>query len=207
MVKENPTYNVHAESNFWMKGSELSVWYAGGSTGRHHRPGGQSFCWRGGLPGCSVHSVLPSMAYTNFRQDNQELSSGWRLLSGWPSSNLNGLDVDFEKPREMFVIQDIVAARHVFIIQLDDGSERLVAVIEVSMMEIWSCVPIVKEGQHVNKGDEIGFFQFGESSLKIIFDKDLTLNFNPSIYKRNKNGAPTKQLVNSWLATYDWTTD
>ena len=69
----------------------------------------------------------------------------------------------------------IVSVRQIFIIKLDHLEERYVAVIEIGLTEVSSCNPTVVEGQHINKGDELGYFQFGGSSYVVIFDKALEL--------------------------------
>lgn len=65
----------------------------------------------------------------------------------------------------------MVSVRHIFIIMIDDGSGRCVAVIEIGMTEVSSCKPTVSEGEQVKKGDQLGYFQFGGSSLAMVFDK------------------------------------
>ena len=52
------------------------------------------------------------------------------------------------------------------------------------MGEVSSCVPIVKEGDYVKKGQPIGKFEFGGSSHVIIFDRRVNLEFNNQIYDR-----------------------
>jgi len=99
-------------------------------------------------------------------------------------------------------IYSMLAVRQVFIIRLDDGSDRHIAVVEIGMAEISSCQPTVIQGQTVKKGDQLGYFQFGGSSDAIIFDKRFNLTFNPSIKAKNANGDSIMQKVNSWLATF-----
>ena len=94
------------------------------------------------------------------------------------------------------------STRQVFIIRIEDGSDRMVAVIEIGMAEVSSCNATVVEGQHVNKGDQLGYFELGGSSYALVFDKDFGLEFNPEIFKANEKGEATKQLVNSWLARF-----
>jgi len=69
----------------------------------------------------------------------------------------------------------MVSIRQIIIIRIDDGSGRLVAVIEIGMNEVSSCHPTVEEGQHVNKGDQLGYFQYGGSSYAMVFDKKFDL--------------------------------
>ena len=71
------------------------------------------------------------------------------------------------------------------------------------MAEVSSCVSTVIEGQKVNKGDQLGYFQFGGSSHTIIFDKDMDIKFKSGIFEPDENGEPQKQLVNSFLCSFD----
>ena len=96
----------------------------------------------------------------------------------------------------------MVAVRQIFIIRIDDGTGRHVAVIEIGMTEVSSCVPTVFEGQFINKGDQIGYFQFGGSSLALVFDKRFELTFNPEIFELNEKGETNLLKVNSELATF-----
>jgi phosphatidylserine decarboxylase len=96
-------------------------------------------------------------------------------------------------------IFSMVATRHILIIRLDDGSGRLVAVLEIGMTEVSSCTATVEVGQSVQKGQEIGYFQLGGSSYALVFDRELDLEFH---VKDEKEGKPVMQLVNSRLATF-----
>lgn len=70
------------------------------------------------------------------------------------------------------------------------------------MGEVSSCKSIVDEGDSLEKGQELGRFEFGGSSHAIIFDRKAKLNFNPSIYEMDPKDPkePLLQKVNSWLA-------
>jgi phosphatidylserine decarboxylase len=69
------------------------------------------------------------------------------------------------------------------------------------MAEVSSCNPIVNEGDFVEKGQDVGHFEFGGSSHLLIFEKGVELAFNPKIYEVDETGSLVKQLVNSTLAT------
>lgn len=64
-----------------------------------------------------------------------------------------------------------VAARAIILIKADDPVIGLMAVIPVGMVEVSSCVidPEIVPGYHVNKGDELGYFQFGGSTACLVF--------------------------------------
>lgn len=70
------------------------------------------------------------------------------------------------------------------------------------MAEVSSCNSIVNEGDTLQKGQQLGRFEFGGSSHVIIFDKKAKLRFNPNIYESDPKNPdhPKLQKVNSWLA-------
>jgi phosphatidylserine decarboxylase len=54
-----------------------------------------------------------------------------------------------------------------------------VACVFVGMAEISSCVIKVNEKQKVNKGDEIGYFQYGGSTHCLIFQRGVIRSWVP----------------------------
>jgi phosphatidylserine decarboxylase len=82
-----------------------------------------------------------------------------------------------------------VSARHVFIINTHNPDVGRVAIIEIGMVEVSSCISIVNVGDEVKKGEPIGRFEFGGSSHVIVFDKKAKLDFNPKIYDREDSNG------------------
>jgi len=80
-----------------------------------------------------------------------------------------------------------VAARMVIVFDCDERSMGKLACVFVGMAEVSSCISEVKVGQHVSKGDEIGYFQFGGSTYCLIFQKDVVIvnqfTFHQAIFK------------------------
>ncbi|KZP09902.1 hypothetical protein FIBSPDRAFT_938295 [Athelia psychrophila] len=62
-----------------------------------------------------------------------------------------------------------VAARQIMFIQADNPDIGLIFFISIGMTEISTCQATVYDGQHVNRGDELGMFHFGGSSFAIGF--------------------------------------
>lgn len=62
-----------------------------------------------------------------------------------------------------------VAARAVIVIDCDDGAIGEVACVFIGMAEVSSCMIEALPGQRVRKGDELGYFQYGGSSMCLIF--------------------------------------
>jgi phosphatidylserine decarboxylase len=70
-----------------------------------------------------------------------------------------------------------VNTRALVFIEADDAAIGLLCFVAVGMVEVSSCVVGVKEGQHVKKGDEIGFFQFGGSTYCLVFRRGALAEF------------------------------
>ncbi len=61
-----------------------------------------------------------------------------------------------------------VATRAVIFIESDNPKIGLMCFIAIGMAEVSSCAVTVEEGQHINKGDELGMFHFGGSTHCLI---------------------------------------
>ena len=94
----------------------------------------------------------------------------------------------------------IVSVRQIYIIRIKD-TDLHVAVIEIGMDEVSSCISTAIEGQEVNAGDQLGYFQFGGSSHCVIFDKNMKVDIPPAEFDSYNNVK--KRLVNSKLTTYE----
>jgi phosphatidylserine decarboxylase len=64
-----------------------------------------------------------------------------------------------------------VQTRAIFFIEADDPAIGLVCVMPIGMVEISSCIIAdkIKPGKRIEKGEEIGYFQFGGSTHCVIF--------------------------------------
>jgi phosphatidylserine decarboxylase len=95
-----------------------------------------------------------------------------------------------------------VATRAVILIDADDPHIGLVAVVLIGMVEVSSCLiaPSVKPGSHVEKGEELGHFQFGGSTYCLVFRPDAVAEFTlDAVPQPHDPNAPVK-AVNSRLA-------
>lgn len=71
-----------------------------------------------------------------------------------------------------------VAARGLVFIEADNPDIGLMAIMFVGMAEVSSCEFTVYEGQHVDKGDELGMFHFGGSTHCLFFRPEVKLEFD-----------------------------
>jgi len=96
-----------------------------------------------------------------------------------------------------------VAARAIILIQADDPVIGLTAFIPVGMSEVSSCLinAGITPGQHVAKGDELGYFQFGGSTHCLVFRPGAIAAFALEALPRPHAAAPPLVHVGSKIAT------
>lgn len=120
------------------------------------------------------------------------------LVDGTYYSDVESEGLDPAGPNDSQGYITEVAARAVIVIECDDTSLGKVACVFVGMAEISSCILEITEGQHVSKGDEIGYFQYGGSTHCLIFEPGVIQSFVPQP-PFNFDSQPIK--INSQLAT------
>lgn len=96
-----------------------------------------------------------------------------------------------------------VAARAIILIQADQPHIGLVAFLGVGMSEVSSCIisPNIRPGNHIAKGDELGYFQFGGSTECLIFRPGVIADFSLAAIPQPQNPNPPLVRVRSKLAT------
>jgi len=93
-----------------------------------------------------------------------------------------------------------IATRAMIFIEAPDPI-GLMCVVPVGMAEVSSCVVTVKEGEAVEKGDQIGYFQFGGSTHCLVFRKGVIAQFAARAIPQGVEGASSANVeVNSLLA-------
>jgi len=94
-----------------------------------------------------------------------------------------------------------VNTRGLVFIQSDDPKVGLVCVMPVGITEISSVTIAVKEGQQVAKGEELGYFSYGGSSMALLFQPGVIKAFTVGIDPGHgpDNGPPIS--VNAQIAT------
>jgi phosphatidylserine decarboxylase len=71
-----------------------------------------------------------------------------------------------------------VATRAFIYIESDNPRIGLICFVAVGMAEVSTCQITVYEGQHVNKGEELGMFHFGGSTHCLLFRPEVKLEFD-----------------------------
>ena len=122
-----------------------------------------------------------------------------RIIDGsyYAQSPSDGFDPASPNESQGYITQ--VASRALVFIQADNSKIGQMAVMFVGMAEVSSNDLTVYEGQHVNKGDEIGMFHFGGSTHVLILRPEVTLDFD---LRGKTPGLDTKNIpVHARLAT------
>ncbi len=97
-----------------------------------------------------------------------------------PGSYFSAADVEGRDPAGLNDSQGYmtaVATRAVVVIECEDPGMGSVACIFVGMGDVSSCVIDAHPGQRVNKGDELGYFQYGGSTYCLLFEPDVIGRF------------------------------
>ncbi|KAF7339177.1 Phosphatidylserine decarboxylase [Mycena venus] len=70
-----------------------------------------------------------------------------------------------------------LTTRMLIFIESDNPNIGMMVFIAIGMTEVSTCEATVKEGQHVQRGDELGMFHFGGSSHALVFRPETKLQF------------------------------
>jgi phosphatidylserine decarboxylase len=89
-----------------------------------------------------------------------------------------------------------VATRAILFIEADNPAIGLMAFMAVGMVEVSTCDITVKEGQHVEKGEQVGMFHFGGSTHCLLFRKGVDVHGFPEP-GRTKHNVPVRAEVAS----------
>ncbi|MEA2145765.1 MAG: phosphatidylserine decarboxylase [Solirubrobacteraceae bacterium] len=96
-----------------------------------------------------------------------------------------------------------VAARAIILIEADDPVIGLLAFVPVGMSDVSSCLisSAVMPGYHVEKGEELGYFQYGGSTHCLVFRPGAIAEFTLAAIPQPHDPEPPLVRVRSKLAT------
>lgn len=94
-----------------------------------------------------------------------------------------------------------VATRAIVILRADNAAIGLVAFVAVGMSDVSSCTTVVGPGQHVAKGEEVGYFQFGGSTHCLVFEPDVIASVALQAVPRPDDPQAPTVRVGSKIAT------
>ena len=81
-----------------------------------------------------------------------------------------------------------------------EHSQYPVLFIAVGALLVGSIVFTVKEGEKVSKGQELGYFAYGGSTVIVLFPDDMALEFDEDVAEWSKQGFETLLSVGSGVA-------
>ena len=110
---------------------------------------------------------------------------------------INPQDADPSAPNDSQPFLTAVATRAVIFIEADNPTIGLMCFIAVGMAEVSSCEITVAEGQHLEKGQELGMFHFGGSTHCLVFGPhvNLTFDFHNTCPGLNATNIPVRSRI------------
>jgi phosphatidylserine decarboxylase len=162
--------NIKAMDRFWLKGQPYSLVnmldnhfvdrFVGGTVFQSFLSGANYHRWHAPINGrVKLAKIVEGLMFSDAESAGWDDSAG-TLSQGYEASvNTRGL-VFIESPLR---------------------SIGMVCVIPIGITEISSVTITVKDGQDVNKGDELGFFSYGGSTLALVFQPGAIADFTMKV--------------------------
>ncbi len=140
--------------------------------------------------GTVYQAFLSALSYHRWHSPVSGKIVKTRLIDGSYYAEALSMGFDPAGPNNSQAYITQVASRALIFIEADNPDIGLMAVLFVGMAEVSSNEITVYEGQHVNKGDQLGMFHFGGSSHCLIFRPNVNLEFDlrgqsPSLHSSN----------------------
>ncbi|MFI3256314.1 MAG: phosphatidylserine decarboxylase family protein [Psittacicella sp.] len=165
--------NVAKNAAFWLKEQEYSL-----ETMMNFNPLHKEF-----IGGTVYQAFLSALSYHRWNSPvsgtvkEAYIVNGSYYLGNKHNENINRR-ADESAPNKSQPFLTSIATRAVIFIESDNPKIGLMCFIAVGMAEVSSCEITVKEGQHLEKGDELGMFHFGGSTHCLIFRPEVKLEFD-----------------------------
>ena len=176
----NLATNVQLRDEFWIKGQPYSLYHM-----LDKDPLVPQF-----VGGTIYQAFLSALSYHRWHSPVSGTIVKTRLIDGsyYAEALSQGFDPAGPNRSQGYITQ--VASRGLVFIEADNPRIGLMAVMFVGMAEVSSNEFTVYEGQHVDKGDELGMFHFGGSTHVLIFRPGVDLEFDlhgqtPGLDSRN----------------------
>lgn len=172
--------DVQLRDQFWIKAQPYSL---------SHMMDGDPLVdqFRGGT---IYQAFLSALSYHRWHSPVSGRIVKTRLIDGsyYAEALAQGFDPAGPNESQGYITQ--VAARALIFIEADNPDIGLMAVMFVGMAEVSSNEITVYEGQHVQKGDQLGMFHFGGSTHCLIFRPEVNLEFDlhgqiPGLHSEN----------------------
>jgi len=182
-------YDVKARDKFWVKGQpysvsdmlaldELAEQFVGGTIYQAFLSALSYHRWHSPVNGKVVKTRLIDGTYYS-----EPVFGG---LSGDDKINPMG-----ENAAQGYL--SAVATRAIIFIEADNPDIGLMCVLPVGMVEVSTCDVTVKEGQRVEKGDQLGMFHFGGSTCCVLFRRGVKVSGLPQ--PGRKENVPVRSML------------
>ncbi len=159
---------VKLNDRFWIKSQPYSL---------YHMMDGDP--WVGRFDGGTVYQAfLSALSYHRWHSPVSGKIVKTKLVNGSYYAEALSVGFDPAAPNESQGYITQMAARALIFIEADNPDIGLMAVLFVGMAEVSSNEITVYEGQHVQKGDQLGMFHFGGSTHALIFRPEVNLKFD-----------------------------
>jgi phosphatidylserine decarboxylase len=182
-------YNVNYQDTYWIKGQPYSL---------RHMMADDSHTLEF-VGGTLYQAFLSALSYHRWHSPvNGTIVSAYTIDGTYYSESwTEGYDPSGPNCSQGYITE--LAARALIFIKADNPAIGLMCFMAVGMAEVSSCEITVYEGQHVNKGDQIGMFHFGGSTHCLIFRPGVNLEFD---LHGQKPGLDSSNIpLNSRIAT------
>lgn len=166
--------NVSDTAEFWLKGQPYSL-----KNMMNFDPLAEQF-----VGGTVYQAFLSALSYHRWNSPvsgnvkKAFVVNGSYYLENRYRGFINPDEADPSAPNDSQPFLTAVATRAVIFIEADNPKIGLMCFIAVGMAEVSSCEITVKEGHHIDKGQELGMFHFGGSTHCLIFRPEVKLAFD-----------------------------
>ena len=140
--------------------------------------------------GTVYQAFLSALSYHRWHSPVSGRIVKTRIIDGsyYAEALVEGYDKAGPNNSQGYITQ--VASRALIFIEADNPAIGLMAILFVGMAEVSSNEITVYEGQHVNKGDQLGMFHFGGSTHCLIFRPEVKIKFDlrgqtPGVHSAN----------------------
>ena len=159
---------VKRVDRFWVKGQPYSLRHMFGDD-----PANEAF-----VGGTVYQAFLSALSYHRWHSPVAGTVIRQYVIDGSYYSETPAVGFDPAAPNESQGYITEVATRGVMLIEADNPRIGLMGLITVGMAEVSSCDFTTVNGQHIEKGEEIGMFHFGGSTHCLVFRPGVRLDFD-----------------------------
>jgi len=160
--------NVQLRDQFWIKDQPYSL---------SHMIAGDPLAAQ--FAGGTIYQAfLSALSYHRWHSPVSGRIVKTRLIDGSYYAQTPAVGFDPAGPNESQGYITQVASRALLFIEADNPKIGLMAVMFVGMAEVSSNEITVYEGQHIDKGEQLGMFHFGGSTHTLIFRPQVELDFD-----------------------------